>query len=195
MSSHHFVREGQEPALLILQTISFDSIAPLLEWAPTLMATDFTVETVFSWGVKVDVVLVPEIELTLWQQKLADQQPITIVTYQEETSIVVEACKILQSKHQYGLCLTHQHPEGFLPFAEVIPVEMNLIIMSTETRWQRITRRTFSKWYPQDATILMSAPQSTMSNLHSEQDHRYRVAQTGMVKIESETAFWVGEAL
>ncbi len=62
MSSHHFVKEQQEPALLILETEGFDvdRISPLLEWVPTVLVSQNVVETVISWGVKVDVILSSE---------------------------------------------------------------------------------------------------------------------------------------
>ena len=46
MSSHHFVKEQQEPAVFILDVegISFDTVAPLLEWSPTLLVVQEAVE-------------------------------------------------------------------------------------------------------------------------------------------------------
>ena len=59
MSSHHFVKEQQEPALLVLDTsgISFEQIAPLLEWVPTILVAKDEVPVVISWGVKIDLIL------------------------------------------------------------------------------------------------------------------------------------------
>jgi hypothetical protein len=39
MSSHHFVRDQQEPALLILalEAFTYDSLGELLEWVPTVI--------------------------------------------------------------------------------------------------------------------------------------------------------------
>ena len=46
MSSHHFVKEQQEPAVFILEVegISFETVAPLLEWSPTLLVAQEAVE-------------------------------------------------------------------------------------------------------------------------------------------------------
>ncbi len=40
MSSHHFVKEGQEPALFILDNIPFHYAESLLEWVPLVMVAD-----------------------------------------------------------------------------------------------------------------------------------------------------------
>ena len=60
MSSHHFVREGQEPALLILDALAFDIAGPLLEWAPLVVVAQSAVDEVMLWNIKMDVVLAEE---------------------------------------------------------------------------------------------------------------------------------------
>lgn len=59
MSSHHIVREKQEPALLILELDLFDEehLGQLLEWSPTVLVTDDAAEKLHSLGIKFDVLL------------------------------------------------------------------------------------------------------------------------------------------
>src|ERR1700748_3107104 len=59
MSSHHIVREKQEPALLILgmDTFSDELLGQLLEWSPTVIATELMAEKLHSEGIKVDLIL------------------------------------------------------------------------------------------------------------------------------------------
>jgi len=56
MSSHHIVREKQEPALLIMSLDDFDSeyLGQLLEWSPTVIVTESVYEQADSMGIKVD---------------------------------------------------------------------------------------------------------------------------------------------
>ena len=63
MSSHHFVKEGQEPALFILDNIPFQYAESLLEWVPLVMVADRALENVLHWGIKIDVVLQDEYSL------------------------------------------------------------------------------------------------------------------------------------
>lgn len=58
MSSHHIVREKQEPALYIHHLGNFDEeyLGQLLEWSPTLIVAASQYEKVISMGLKVDVV-------------------------------------------------------------------------------------------------------------------------------------------
>jgi thiamine pyrophosphokinase len=59
MSSHHIVREKQEPALLVLglETFNQELLGQLLEWSPTVIATIDTAEKLNSMGIKVDRIL------------------------------------------------------------------------------------------------------------------------------------------
>ena len=59
MSSHHIVREKQEPALLIMSLEGFESenLGQILEWSPTLIVNEDIYELVDSMGIKIDAVL------------------------------------------------------------------------------------------------------------------------------------------
>jgi thiamine pyrophosphokinase len=59
MSSHHIVREKQEPALLVLDLNHFtdDELGQLLEWSPTLIVTPPVAEQLAVYGIKIDYVI------------------------------------------------------------------------------------------------------------------------------------------
>ncbi|MGF1923672.1 MAG: thiamine pyrophosphokinase [Bacteroidia bacterium] len=59
MSSHHIVREKQEPALYIHHFGNFDeeNLGQLLEWSPTIVVAASEYEKVLSLGIKIDVVI------------------------------------------------------------------------------------------------------------------------------------------
>lgn len=59
MSSHHIIREKQEPALYIHQLGAFNEeyLGQLLEWSPTLIVNDSVYEKAISMGLKVDAVV------------------------------------------------------------------------------------------------------------------------------------------
>jgi thiamine pyrophosphokinase len=59
MSSHHIIREKQEPALLIMSLDNFDQeyLGQLLEWSPSVIVSDDLYEITDSMGIKIDGVL------------------------------------------------------------------------------------------------------------------------------------------
>jgi thiamine pyrophosphokinase len=62
MSSHHIVREKQEPALLIAGLANFpdELLGQLLEWSPTVIVTADTAEQVITYGIKIDWLVADE---------------------------------------------------------------------------------------------------------------------------------------
>ena len=59
MSSHHIVRDDQEPALIIANgaSCSFELLGQLLEWSPIVVVLDNAIERVLQLDIKIDVLL------------------------------------------------------------------------------------------------------------------------------------------
>lgn len=59
MSSHHIVRDDQEPALIIANgaSCSRELMGQLLEWSPLVIVLDSAIERVMELGIKADVLL------------------------------------------------------------------------------------------------------------------------------------------
>lgn len=59
MSSHHIVRDDQEPALIIANgaSCSMELLGQLLEWSPIVIVLDSAMERVLDLNIKVDVLL------------------------------------------------------------------------------------------------------------------------------------------
>lgn len=59
MSSHHIVRDDQEPALIIANgdACSLDLLHNLLEWNPLVIVLDSAIDRVIKLGIKVDVLI------------------------------------------------------------------------------------------------------------------------------------------
>ena len=59
MSSHHIVRDDQEPALIIANgaVCNEELLGQLLEWSPLVIVLDSAIERVLELGIKVDILL------------------------------------------------------------------------------------------------------------------------------------------
>lgn len=67
MSSHHIVREKQEPALLIVDLAHFNMelLGQLLEWSPTVFVTNASYEKVNSLAIKIDAVFTSDTHINV----------------------------------------------------------------------------------------------------------------------------------
>lgn len=81
MSSHHIVREGQEPALIIAngEACSNELLGQLLEWSPYVVVLDGAIARVNELGIKVDVLLGDFDSHEHALDKMQPQMPIEIV--------------------------------------------------------------------------------------------------------------------
>lgn len=91
MSSHHIVREHQEPALVIwsgLDLLSTEIIDGLLEWSPLILVHAQMLQMAIRKGIKVDIVLGSESEIVACKEELEKQQPFErIITSESDDEI------------------------------------------------------------------------------------------------------------
>jgi thiamine pyrophosphokinase len=81
MSSHHIVREKQEPALLIMSLDGFENenLGQILEWSPTVMVHEAIYELVDSMALKVDAVVTKDLHFNTQESTrliLTDTEPL-----------------------------------------------------------------------------------------------------------------------
>jgi thiamine pyrophosphokinase len=91
MSSHHIVKEKQEPALIIAngEACSEELLGQLLEWSPFVVVLDHAINRVLELGIKVDVWLGDFDKDHDFDSVLAAQSPLEIVRTpdQEKTDL------------------------------------------------------------------------------------------------------------
>ncbi len=86
MSSHHIVRENQEPMLFVAgYDFSWKLLDELLEWSPLLIADEEAAEKLNSAGIKMDALLCASANLFAAKELYAHQEPITFVVYESES--------------------------------------------------------------------------------------------------------------
>ena len=81
MSSHHIVRDDQEPALIIAngQECSLELLGQLLEWSPLVIVLDSAIERVMNYDLKVDI-LIGDFDRNFNVEKYRESQfPIEII--------------------------------------------------------------------------------------------------------------------
>lgn len=183
MSSHHIVREDQEPALLIAdaRAVSFDVIQQLLEWSPTVLVTEKALQEVTTWGIKIDVVIASESNISKLTQELHDQFPLKLISCQGEDDAIATALYFLIAARQKTVNILSNEPlEVFEPFATI-----DLTVFRPGSRWSFIRSGKYEKWVPVGRTIRIY-PDGEGPSLTTEKD--------GIVTIHQDHGFWISEA-
>jgi hypothetical protein len=194
MSSHHIIREDQEPALLIFHAhaISFEKVQELLEWMPTVIVLANQVETVIGWGIKMDIVLAPVEELEIWNNKLVDQAPIKILSYNPDEDPLLAALNFVSdSKAAAVNCLLDSKDE-LIKIESFVKLDVEAFIDKKLWRWVKTGH--FEKWIPGN-TKLFLLPEYLKSEFPEFISGSCQVENDGIVVLNSKHSFWVGEEL
>lgn len=195
MSSHHFVKEGQEPALFIVDGISFKQIESLLEWSPMILVLDSVLEVVFSWGIKIDAVLVLQDKFDLITERMLEQMPVEIFSYQTGENPLTVGLKIL-SERQKAVHVIVEINEEVFGVGQLYVEKMDIVFMTKDVRWIYVNSGNFTKWLPSNAKLILRSNVNYDFNtvsLKSIDKNIMESISSGIVTIESDKPFWVGE--
>lgn len=144
MSSHHVVREKQEPALLVLGLDDFsdEMLGQLLEWSPTVIATSDTAEKLDASGIKIDYIIGSEVAGIL-------QSDVQQLRHGKGT-IVQSVLKFLADNGypSVNIITSDFNPDEFNPFAGLI----NLVVFHGRKKIYPIAPG-FGKWLPAGVSI------------------------------------------
>jgi thiamine pyrophosphokinase len=182
MSSHHIVREKQEPALLVLGMDGFDDelLGQLLEWSPTLIATPEIAERLISLGIKIDLIVTDEIEEGL--QSDIKQLPVA------ELPAVISALNYLIDKGYPAVNIVTDEfaADDYLPLTSKI----NLVIFYDRQKIYAVNPG-FSKWKPTGEIIkLLSHPgELKTTGLEKTGEDTYHTIADGFFTLQFDSQF------
>jgi hypothetical protein len=182
MSSHHIIREDQEPALLIMNAniVSFEYVQELLEWSPTVMVTETALPEVIGWGIKIDVVIATTKSGPPLRILLQDQLPLKIISCNSEDEILPTALYFLQASKQKSVnIISVERLEIFEPFST-----LDLSVSQSDKRWSFIRNGLYEKWLPAGRTIHVHS---------SDQQSAIKIDHDGVIVLQRENGFWVAE--
>jgi len=196
MSSHHFVKEGQEPALLIVDPVAVDHVEALLEWAPLVVVLHTAVHEVILRGTKVDVVIAPSADADLLRQQLLDQSPIEIIPSAQGQELVA-ALRYLDQKGQRAVNIVASEPREI--FEQAVPFAGNLriTVVDGHQKWSLVDSR-YRKWMPANQTLhIVKTNEHQRISYEGLQggDTVFSTAAAGMATLSGNGLFWIGESL
>jgi len=182
MSSHHIVREKQEPALLVLGLDSFSDelLGQLLEWSPTVIVTQLTAEKLNAYGIKIDWIITNEGDESL-------QSDIRLMPAGNDTS--TEAAFKYLITHNYSavnIITDELELKDYLFYADKI----NMVIYHGNKKVYAV-HSGFSKWKPVGETIeLLSVPQQFHSSgLEVMHNYSFKTTHDGFFSLHFDQPF------
>ena len=181
MSSHHIVREKQEPALLILdlEGFNYEHLGQLLEWSPTVLVDEPFYDMADSLGIKIDGVISKSLSSPL-QHK-------TFIIHTEDSPLQ-DALKHLAGDqyHAVNIITTSFCVKDYALFADRITV----VVLTPEKRIFAV-KPGFSKWKVKGETIeiLSETQHLKIEGLRKIKDHLYKTEKEGFFTLTFEQPF------
>lgn len=161
MSSHHIVRDDQEPALIIANgaSCSEELIGQLLEWSPLVIVLDSAMDCVLELGIKIDVLLGdfdcdfnPEIYLE-------KQYPLEIVhTPNQDKTDLDKAFDYLIAKGHKAVNVVWatgkraDHTITNITNIVAYRDQLKIVVLDDHSKVFLLQKK-YEKWYPKNTTI------------------------------------------
>lgn len=150
MSSHHIVRDEQEPALLIMDIHAIDKsvIESLLEWSPTVVVSSQAREVFLNWGYKIDYLLVSNsVENTT-----DDPNLYKIINKEKSKAKICTGLDFLIQKGHNHINIVG-NPENYPLFAAALYFQFHLVLFEADQKMMPVKSGLFKKWYPEGTEV------------------------------------------
>ena len=187
MSSHHIVRENQEPALIIAngEACSTELLNQLLEWSPFIVVLDSAIDRVLELGIKVDV-LIGDFDRNFdYNYYVSVQYPIEIIHVKDQDSYDIDkAIRFL---------IDRQHTAANIVWATGRRMDHTMTNITNMVRYQNEIKlvmlddyskifplpKKFTKYYPSE-TIISLIPVGTVEGV-STQNLKYELEDDTLI--------------
>ena len=196
MSSHHIVRDAQEPALVIASmSVTYDQLGQLLEWSPVVVVLENCLEHLLSLEIKVDKIICQAIHYQSILEKSEHQQPLQI--FPLESKEVIDFLHFaIQNLIENGHDAISIIGEDFNPsiFKKYIQ-KAELIVYQENRKSYFVKKGVFKKWVI--ASSIFYFPEidkiSNISGLEEITPQQWRAAQTGLISFEAKETVFLSE--
>ncbi len=181
MSSHHIVREKQEPALLILnlECFEYENLGQILEWSPTVIVLQDIYELADSLAFKIDAVITPDPNF------YAQENTRLIIS---NTDPVEEAFKFLLAE-QYSAVNVIANEFVLKDYALFVD-DIDIVVFIGNKKIFPV-RSGFTKWQPagEQIQILHEVHNLHTSGLRRLENHLFETEKDGFYSLTFEQPF------
>lgn len=174
MSSHHIVRDDQEPALIIANgaACSEELLGQLLEWSPLVIVLDSAIERVLKLGIKVDVLLGDFDRGFQPEYYLEKQYPLEIVYAPDQNKTDLEKAfdYLIEKGHKAVNVIWATGKRADHTITNITSIvkfrnQLKIVLLDDHSKIFLLPN-TFEKWYTKDTPISL-IPIGEVTGIHS----------------------------
>lgn len=186
MSSHHIVRENQEPALIVEDFFALDNeyLGQILEWSPSIITDIYNLDYFISDGIKVDLIYSKKIDVP--QEEIKFIEP--------KTDFVSDTLSyLIQQQYKSVNILSKCINPILLDYADKID-----IVSFVASKRYMFVRKKFNKWKVKGERIDIDVSRvKSFINLKYLSNNNFEVENDGFITIEfdSDHYMYIAEEL
>jgi hypothetical protein len=196
MSSHHFVKEGQEPALIIEDISQAEHVQAVLEWAPQVVVLESALTQIRLLGIKADVVFATPESLENVADDLRYQMPVDLLPATRE-KMLGDAFELLIRNGQRHVFVSVKQLKNHFELAQPYLTSLKITFLDEHTKWSSVSSGKVEKWWPEGSTLTIEASSGFRLEGHAKKTSEKTVLLTSgsLLGIASDGIFWLGEPL
>ncbi|SFF44959.1 hypothetical protein [Thermoflexibacter ruber] len=198
MSSHHIVRDAQEPALIIAGThLSHENIGQLLEWSPVIVVTENCLEEVLTWDIKIDKIVCQDIRYQYVYAISLHQQPLEIwqvANVNPSDFVHLALQKLIQRGHEaVSIIWEDFNSKDFFQYIE----KVEIIVYQSYTKGYFVKKGVFKKWVTAGTVFYLPEREiiHEVFNLEQIDSHTYKATQTGLASFQTPQPIFLQESI
>ena len=191
MSSHHVIRDGQEPPVFLLNEASVlhPLLGDLLEWSPITICMDKAVPALIGQGYKADHILCQNSTPKQWQFVFDQHYAVSVVKVSNWHDVVDKVQAILDENAADFLHVMVGNQDSKKPFE----VFEKVVIYGEDVKWTWFSQGKFRKWLKAGSMVLLDGAYTEMSGNYSQQGDVIETAADGIIEINGLINSWIGE--
>jgi hypothetical protein len=195
MSSHHIVREAQEPALVWATRRPFsDLVGQLLEWSPVVLVPEIFLAQAVPCC-KVDVAVgTEEPRVEEW---LRHQHPYHFARAQSDAlpdALTASLDWLLREGHTAANLLLDGPPADWASFLAPYTALLTLVAYTDAWRWQWLPQGRYEKWLPAGQVLSWEKAPQRAEGIQ-EMGSEGRCDTPGFARLAFDGPCWLGERL
>ncbi len=192
MSSHHFVREKQEPALYIHSndTLNNELLGELLEWSPYVIVDEHALYMISHEPIKIDLVVQQELspnDINLW---IANQSAVKVLNLSKDAHKLHSVLDYLEKEQHFAISLLACNDKSFEELS-IYNHKLDIIQYSPSYKGFYINRH-FSKWMQKDSLLEINNAFAETKNLEK-CTTTWKVMEDGIVEIHVSEKTYIKE--
>ncbi len=194
MSSHHVVRDQQEPAVIVASPAGkfFPKLAEMFEWSPVVVVLTEALHDFLQWDTKLDVVVGDMATMQAHQELLNFQMPYKQIESLDQK--LEKAMDFLLSNNHKTVHIFSLKPDTLLA-EKLAGSEIEVVFFTSEMKIIHSKASFFSKWVSQGTQFkLVEGELNSTENLR-ENGNVYEAMENGFANFYGKGDFWIGEIL